>query len=396
VYVTVNHRRRVALLSATMTAAVTATMTVAVSLLVAACGGQPASQTRAEALVSAAPSSPQAQEHARTQPRRKSSPLALSLLTKAAQAAMLTSYWGVEIVTNSDMNGSVSEYESAVWHVSGGQTITQTQAAGADVSAQPYQSQDLDDQSPEGVLGVTQTLVKLLETHYVVTYEGSAQLDSRPVRVVEIWRADGSLAAEFWLDQATDLPLQRQVFTDSASTKSAHVISLDAFNEVQFGAPAQLPAVVPAAAKAAAMSTMAPPVLLALNGHGWVVKSIMPGGLTLFSGGETDTKSGQVLDLAYSDGLFVVSVFEERGKLASTPTGWQKVKLGGQTVYAAEPDAGSLTWSGRGMVYTLIADAPAQTVVAAVGVLPHDEPPGFWKRLSHGFARLAHLANPFG
>ena len=393
-YVTVNHRRRLALLSATMTAAVTATMTVTVSLLVAACGGQPASQTRAEALVSTTASSPQAQ--ARTQPRRKSSPLALGLLTKAAQAAMLTSYWGVEIVTNSGTDGSVSEFESEVWHVSGGQTITQTQAAGANVSAQPYQSEDLNGQSPEGVLGVTQTLVKLLETHYVVTYGGVAQLDSRPARVVEVWRADGSLAAQFWLDQATDLPLQRQVFTDSVSPKSAHVISLDAFNEVQFGVPSQMPAVVPAAAKAAAMATMAPPVLLALNGHGWVVKSTMPGGLTLFSGGRTVTKSGPVLDLAYSDGLFVVSVFEERGKLASTLVGWQKVKLGGQTVYAAEPDEGSLTWAGRGMVYTLIADAPAQTVVAAVGVLPHDESPGFWKRLSHGFARLAHLANPFG
>jgi len=33
VYVTVNHRRRLALLSATMTAAVTATMTVTMSLL---------------------------------------------------------------------------------------------------------------------------------------------------------------------------------------------------------------------------------------------------------------------------------------------------------------------------------------------------------------------------
>src|SRR5580692_4933028 len=101
-----------------MTAAVTATMTVAVSLLVAACGSQPASQARAEALVSAAASSPQAQPQARTQPRRKSSPLALSLLTKAAQAAVLTSYWGIEIVTNSDTNGSVSEFESEVWHVS--------------------------------------------------------------------------------------------------------------------------------------------------------------------------------------------------------------------------------------------------------------------------------------
>jgi sigma-E factor negative regulatory protein RseB len=209
---------------------------------------------------------------------------------------------------------------------------------------------------------------------------------------VEVWRADGSLAAQFWLDQATDLPLQRQVFTDSASLESAHVISLDSFNEVQFGVPEQMPALVPATAEP---SAMAPRVLLALNGHGWMVKPAMPGGLTLFSGGETHTSSGPVLDLAYSDGLFVVSVFEQRGKLASNLAGWQKIKLNGQVVYAAEPDEPSLTWAGRDLVYTLIADAPAQTVDAAVGALPHDEPPGFWKRLSHGFARLAHLANPF-
>ena len=38
-------------------------------------------------------------------------------------------------------------------------------------------------------------------------------------------------------------------------------------------------------------------------------------------------------------------------------------------VYAAEPDEPSLTWSGRGVVYTLIADAPVQPMDAAVGVV---------------------------
>jgi len=339
-------------------------------------------------VVAARASSPQPQ--AKT--RRKSNPLALSLMTKAASAAVQTSYWGEEIVTRTDTDGSESVFESEIWHVSAGTTVTQTLAAGVAGSGQSYQSADLDGQAPEGVLGVTQTLVKLLETHYVVTYAGISQLDSRPARVVEVWRADGSLAAQFWLDQATGLPLQRQVFTDSASLKNAHVISLDSFNEVQFGVPAQMPSVVSATAR---MSAMAPPVLLALNGHGWVVKPTMPGGLSLYSGGETHTSSGPVLDLAYSDGLFVVSVFEQRGKLASNLAGWQKIKLNGQVVYAAELDEPSLTWSGRGVVYTLIADAPVETMDAAVGVLPHDEPPGFWKRLSHGFARLAHLANPF-
>jgi sigma-E factor negative regulatory protein RseB len=388
VYAAVNRRHRLVPLTATVTAAVTATVTVTMSLLVAACGGQSPAQARAEASVVSRASSPQPQAKS----RRKSSPLALSLMTKAAEAAVQTSYWGEEIVTRTDTDGSESVFESEIWHVSAGKTVTQTLAAGAAGSGQSYQSADLDGQAPEGVLGVTQTLVKLLETHYAVTYAGVAQLDSRPAQVVEVWRADGSLAAQFWLDQATDLPLQRQVFTDSASLKSAHVISLDSFNEVQFGVPEQMPALVPATAEP---SAMAPRVLLALNGHGWMVKPAMPGGLTLFSGGETHTSSGPVLDLAYSDGLFVVSVFEQRGKLASNLAGWQKIKLNGQVVYAAEPDEPSLTWAGRDLVYTLIADAPAQTVDAAVGALPHDEPPGFWKRLSHGFARLAHLANPF-
>jgi hypothetical protein len=48
------------------------------------------------------------------------------------------------------------------------------------------------------------------------------------------------------------------------------------------------------------------------------------------------------------------------------------------------------------MVYTVMADAPAQTVDAVVGALPHDGPPGFWKRLSRGFVRLASWVNPFG
>jgi hypothetical protein len=47
------------------------------------------------------------------------------------------------------------------------------------------------------------------------------------------------------------------------------------------------------------------------------------------------------------------------------------------------------------MVYTVMADAPVQTVDAVVGVLPHDTPPGFWKRMSRGFVRLASWVNPF-
>jgi sigma-E factor negative regulatory protein RseB len=70
--------------------------------------------------------------------------------------------------------------------------------------------------------------------------------------------------------------------------------------------------------------------------------------------------------------------------------------VAGHVIYVAEPDQRSLTWGSHDMVYTVMADAPAQTVAAVIGALPHDGPPGFWKRMSRGFVRLASWVNPFG
>ncbi|HJZ02066.1 MAG TPA: hypothetical protein VJ305_15180, partial [Streptosporangiaceae bacterium] len=137
------------------------------------------------------------------------------------------------------------------------------------------------------------------------------------------------------------------------------------------------------------------PQLLSMRGHGWLIPPGLPYGLSLYTGALAATSTGTVLDLGYSDGLSVVSVFEQRGNLAAKLAGWQKTTVAGHVIYAAEPDQRSLTWSSRGIVYTVIADAPAQTVDAVVGALPHDTPPGFWKRMSRGLARMASWANPF-
>ncbi len=161
-------------------------------------------------------------------PRRQASAQAAQLLTQAAQAAVATSYTGEEIVSHWGTSGG-SVLVSNIWHVSGGQTITQTLAAGTATSGGSYLSSDSDGQWPEGVLGVTTPLIRLLEAHYTVAYAGPGSADNRSAQVVEAWRADGSLAALFWLDDATKLPLEREVF-DSA----AHVISEDVFINVRF------------------------------------------------------------------------------------------------------------------------------------------------------------------
>src|SRR5206468_1281384 len=88
----------------------------------------------------------------------------------------------------------------------------------------------------------------------------------------------------------------------------------------------------------------------------------------LFTGAKTQADTGPVLDLGYSDGLSMVSVFEQRGKLPATLAGWRKTKTGGHVVFAL-PDQRTLTWAGHGMVFTMVADAPSQTVNA-----PHELP----------------------
>ncbi|MGH3150923.1 MAG: hypothetical protein ACRDOB_09345 [Streptosporangiaceae bacterium] len=325
-------------------------------------------------------------------PRRQASAQAVQLLTRAAQAAVATSYTGEEIVSHWGTSGG-SVLVSDIWHVSGGQTITQTLAAGTATSGGSYLSSDSDGQWPEGVLGVTAPLVQLLEAHYIVAYAGLGSADNRSAQIVEAWRADGSLAARFWLDDATKLPLERQVFDSSA-----HVINEDVFINVQFanGGLGTVPVGLPADPAAPWADPLPARQLLTLSGSGWLVRSGLPGGLSLFTGVQTKTSTGLVLDLGYSDGLSVISVFEQHGNLAPKLAGWQKVTVAGHQVYASGTDQRSLTWSSRGMVYTVLADAPDQTVTAVVGALPHDAPPGFFKRMSRGFARLASLVNPFG
>ena len=328
--------------------------------------------------------------------RRPEAARAVRLLSQAAQAAIVTSYQGQEVVTRWSAGGG-SVLVSSIWHVSGGQTVTQTMDAGASVSSPPYLSSDTDSRSPEGVLGVTAPLVQLLESHYVVAYAGTGSADDRTAQVVEAWRGDGSIAARFWFDDATKLPLERVVF-DPAS----HVISQDVFINVSFATPAASPQqAAPASARVSAdpQGPWTGPLrrhqLLGLRARGWQVPSGLPGGLSLFTGARTQAGTGTVVDLGYSDGLSMVSVFEQHGNLPAPLPGWRKTKVNGHVVFAAEPDQRSLTWSGRGMVYTVVADAPAQTVEAVVGALPHDGPTGFWKRMSRGITRLASWANPF-
>jgi sigma-E factor negative regulatory protein RseB len=348
-------------------------------LLVTACssGATPAASSR-ERL--AAPAVPPAQ------PRRpQAGGTGLRLLQEAAKAGSDTSYQGVELVSAWGADGN-SVILADVWHRSGGNTVVQV--AGTGTASPGLKNVSTDAHAPEGVLGVTGKLVRLLGVNYDVVYAGLGSVDSRPAQIVEARRAGGRLAAQFWLDKMTKLPLRREVFDSGA-----HLIGEDVFIDIKLGTPAM--AAAPASGTMPWRQRLTPVMLARMRTHGWPVPGSLPQGLSLFEAEETVTSSGKVLDLGYSDGLSVVSVFVQRGNLAPKLAGWQKITLDGRLMYTGQPDRRSLTWAGHGFVFTVMADAPPATLDAAVNALPYSSPPGFWGRLSRGFGRLMSWVNPF-
>jgi sigma-E factor negative regulatory protein RseB len=312
----------------------------------------------------------------------------LQLLEQAAQAGSNVSYHGVEMVSATGVSGQTSTLVANVWHRSGGDTLVQATPAGAAGAAPGGDlSDDPDSQTPEGVLGVTGQLVALLGRHYDLAYTGPASADSRPALLVEAVREDGSLAARFWLDAATKLPLRREVFDPRS-----HLIGEDAFIDLTVGRAAGQP---PGTGPATTAQQLTAVDVSQMRGRGWPAPGALPGQLALFEADVATTQAGPVLDLGYSDGLYVVSVFVQRGDLAARLTGYRKITLDGRDVYAGQPDQRSVTWAAHGFVFTVMADAPRATLDQAVGSLPYDPPRGFWDRLSTGFGRMATLANPF-
>jgi sigma-E factor negative regulatory protein RseB len=303
------------------------------------------------------------------------------LLSQAAAAGRVASYQGVESIADTTVTG-LSTVMATVWHRGGGLTVTRV------AGGQPEETYDSNGRAPEGVFGVTTTLVGLLDKNYVPMYLGTGSATGRSALVVAVQRADGTTAAQFWLDERTLVPLRRAVYDTSA-----HLVSDDRFTKVRFGT-ANMPKVAAGPGRVAWATVPSPVQLLSrLNGEGCLLPSTLPGDLSLYAASEATTPSGQVADFGFSDGLSVVSLFVERGVLPAKIPGWQPDRIGGHVVYVAQHE---VTMSGNGFVYTLISDAPPKTVNAVVAALPDDRNPGLLGRLGRGLDRIVSVLNPFG
>jgi sigma-E factor negative regulatory protein RseB len=319
-------------------------------------------------------------------PQDSAAVMGLRLLQQAAAACQGTSYGGEQVVLwwgQGETSASVVE----VWHQPGSMTLVQASGPASGGTDASSGSGLAGEQDPGEILGVSDRLLALLQTNYEVMYAGRGSAAGRPALVVEARRPGGGLAARFWIDAATKLPLRREMFDTNA-----RMISEDAFTTLQLGTQGLNG--MPASAAAPWTVQLDQARLTALRGRGWPLPGQLPGNLALFAASETSARPGPVINLSYSDGLAVVSLFVQRGELGRPMPGWRQIAVGGRTVYSVNPAQRSFAWSADGFVYTVIADAPMATVGQVVTSLPGTAQPGFWTRMARGFRRLASWLNP--
>jgi sigma-E factor negative regulatory protein RseB len=314
----------------------------------------------------------------------------ITLLREAAEASQTVPYRGVQMISWWGQQGTTTMVVN-VAHSPGDGTLLQMAGTGAQPAAATYVPDTRGIQEPGSAFGVTEEALGLLARNYQVVTRGTGSAGSRPAQIVEARRGDGTVAARFWLDQATKVPLRRELFDGHS-----RMINEDVFIDLDIGRSAVDGVLDGQAAPSRPWSDeLTAADLTTMRARGWPLPDRLPGGLSLFEARQASTASGPVLQLGYSDGLSGVSLFIQRGGLPGTLAGYQKVDVAGHNVYKRDSVQQLLTWAGRGHVYTVIADAPGGTVDAVVGALPHDAAPGFWGRLCHGFARLASWADPF-
>ena len=320
----------------------------------------------------------------------------LKLLSEAATACQHVSYRGVQRTAWQGPGGSWISLVN-VWHRQDHQTVIQAATMPATALPLPGASStgpdgdgddDVGQRDPEGIMTMTSQMVTLLAENYRVFLAGQGQVAGRPVRELVLRHPDGRLAARFWLDNVTKLPLRRETFDGHA-----RMVSDDVFVSLKLGPPTV--AAVPRTASAPGGKPLAGGQLARLRAAGWPLPARLPGQLTLLRASETGGPSDAVVDLAYSDGLSVISLFVQRGHLPARLNGWSEVALRGDHVYVSGRDQRSVAWSARGFVYTLIADAPDQTLDQVVVVLPHNGGPGFFGRMGRGLGRLVSWLDPF-
>jgi hypothetical protein len=172
-------------------------------------------------------------------------------------------------------------------------------------------------------------------------------LSGRPVTTVVASRADGTVAQRTTVDDATSLPLARAVLDADGRVQRSF-----RFVEIDLAPPPAVVSTPRSSVRAAEPISDVP--------DGYRGPEHAGAGFVLVS----RTRHDDGVHLVYSDGLFSVSVLEQRGEVdwGAMPRGTETTVDGEHARRYVEPMGDVVVWERDGVVYTCVSDAPPDSL----------------------------------
>jgi negative regulator of sigma E activity len=213
---------------------------------------------------------------------------------------------------------------------------------------------------------VDDELLDLLERNYRLSGTRGSGVAGRNATVVAATRGDShSVAARWWIDDATGIVLWQETYDSSGSVDLSFgftSVSVSHRHSILQHLPPRL--AVPRTSTSLTISSAAE-----LNASGWSCFRHLAG-LSLVRIRSDRAGNPDTVHLVYSDGLSTVSVFQQRGRLAAVPedSSWDDT-LGAHVRRGA---SGVATWQSGETVFTVVTDGSPGLLTEAVRSLPHD------------------------
>ena len=223
-------------------------------------------------------------------------------------------------------------------------------------------------QGPDGWLAVwsqeTRTDVPSPSAKWELAVRDGPAVAGRPTREIDATdRHDGLVRERLYLDEVTSLLLRREQLDTRGRTVRA--VGFTTIGEPAVGTfNASLAGEIP---QTPSRSTNRQPRVL--DEVAAPFRAPRSAGDRFHLVGRYD-EDDHTLHLFYSDGLFSVSVFEQKGELDPTglPAGAESRTVAGRDVRQYRtPGAAVLVWESGDVVYTTVSDAPLDQVDAVVG-----------------------------
>ncbi len=312
---------------------------------------------------------------------------AVQRLREGAGALQTVSYRGVQQWLI-DRDGSERAAVAEISHIAGHGTATRLVSDGR--SAASFRPEAPTD-AVEG-----RDALALLSSRYVVVPDGSATVAGRAADRVAAYSADGEVAARFWIDRATGLPLASERYDAAGHPESSHRFTTVAVDEA-----AVMPKHLPIATTATWVEAPGGTTPAAVEADGWLCPgATIAGDLDAFDARLAEGTPAPVLHLVYTDGLRAVSVFEQRARLDPAQlTDYAVGTQNGRQVFHRDGVPSQATWAEGPLVITVLGDEAA--ISAVVESLAAEDPPPAdgtdrLGRVSTGLARVGSWFDPFG